>query len=270
MANLEALTDVGVFVRDQKKAKEFYTKKLGLQVRSSMPEMGYLALGATKGGEDASLNLWVPTRETWGPDYDATVKQIGVVTGIGFLTTNLEKTIADLKRRKVKVEGPGQEGEGRLASIYDPDGNVVFAYEPAKPKVRRTGLLSLDFVTIASRDATRTGEFLTKALGMRGKNLTGEGLREYRLTPKGTALAPFAPNKEMYDDPTDYEEDMAHIGEDTSIMFSTEDIYTVQEKLMAKGVRFSRKAEKAEWGGIQAEFLDPDDNTYVLYQETRD
>ncbi|MEK6986652.1 MAG: VOC family protein, partial [Candidatus Thermoplasmatota archaeon] len=165
MAKIDSLSHVGVFVRDQKKAKEFYTKKLGLKVRSLIPKMGYLALGATKGGEDASLNLWQPTREMWGPEYDDAVKQIGVVTGIGFRTTNLEKTIADLKRRQVKVEGPGQEGEGRLASIYDPDGNVVFAYEPAKPKVRRAGLLSLDFVTIASRDASRAGEFFTKALG---------------------------------------------------------------------------------------------------------
>ena len=267
MAKIDSLSHVGVFVRDQRKAKEFYTKKLGLKVRSLIPKMGYLALGATKGGEDASLNLWQPTREMWGPEYDDAVKQIGVVTGIGFRTTNLEKTIADLKRRQVKVEGPGQEGEGRLASIYDPDGNVVFAYEPAMPKVRRAGLLSLDFVTIASRDSTRAGEFFSKALGMKGKNLTGEGLREYRLSPRGTALAPFTPMKDMYDDPKDYEEDTAHIGENTSIMFSTDDIYALQEKLMARGVRFSRKAEKAEWRGIQAEFLDPDDNSYALIQE---
>ncbi len=256
-----------MFVRDQKKARQFYTKKLGLKVRSEIRDMGYLALGTTKGGGDASLNLWAPTREMWGPDYDDAVKQIGVVTGIGFLTTNLEKTIADLRRHKVKVEGPGGEGEGRIASIYDPDGNVLFAYESARPKARRAGLLSLDFVTIASRDATRAGEFFTKALGMKGKHLTGEGLREYRLGPKGTALAPFAPARETYDDPKDYEEDMAHIGEDTSIMLSTKDIYALQEQLMARGVRFARKAEKAGWGWLEAEFLDPDDNSYALIQE---
>ena len=270
MAKIDSLCEVGVFVRDRKKAKEFYTKKLGLKVRTWTPKIGYLALGATKGGSDASLNLWQPDPEMWGDRYEKAMKQIGVVTGIGFRTTNLEKTVADLKRRGVKVEGPGEEGEGRMASIYDPDGNVVFAYEPAKPKTRRAGLLSLDFVTIATRDATRAAEFFRKALGMKGRRIPGESLSELRLDPKGTALAPFTPSKEMYDDPKDYDEDMTHIGEETSIMFSTDDIYALQERLMAKGVRFSRKAEKAEWGGIQAEFLDPDDNTYVLYQDTHD
>lgn len=61
---------------------------------------------------------------------------------------------------------------------------------------------------------------------------------------------------------------VAHIGENTSIMFSTRDIHALQGKLMSRGVRFSRKAEKAEWGGIQADFLDPDDNSYGLIQET--
>lgn len=264
MAKIESISHVGVFVRDQKKAKDFYTKKLGLAVRSSIPKMGYLALGATKGGKDASLNLWQPTPEMWGSEYENALKQIGVVTGIGFLTTNLEKTIETLKSKGVKVEGPGEEG---MATVYDPDGNSVFVFEPPKPKVRRAGLRSLEFVTIASRDANRTGEFFTKALGMKSKKLPQEGMTEYRLSPDGTALTPFTPSLESYKDPKDYENDMAHIGENTSIMFSTKDIYGVQDRLKGRGVRFHRKATKADWGGIDAEFFDPDDNRYALIQE---
>jgi catechol 2,3-dioxygenase-like lactoylglutathione lyase family enzyme len=168
LAKIESLSHVGVFVRDQKKAKDFYTKKLGLAVRSSIPKMGYLALGATKGGKDASLNLWQPTPEMFGSEYENAQKQIGGITGIGFLTTNLEKTIETLKSKGVKVEGPGEEG---MATVYDPDGNAVFVFEPPKPKVRRAGLRSLEFVTIASRDADRAGEFFTKVLGMKSKKL---------------------------------------------------------------------------------------------------
>ncbi|HYM39169.1 MAG TPA: VOC family protein [Thermoplasmata archaeon] len=264
MAKIESLSHVGVFVRDQKKAKEFYTKKLGLAVRASIPKMGYLALGATKGGKDASLNLWQPTREMWGPDYENALKQIGGVTGIGFLTTNLAKTLETLKAKGVKVQDPGEEG---MATVFDPDGNALFVFEPPKPKVRRAGLRSLEFVTIASRDANRAGEFFTKALGMKSKKLPQEGMTEYRLTPGGTALTPFTPNPEFYKDPKDFENDMAHIGENTSIMFSTKDIYGVQDRLTGRGVRFQKKAAKAEWGGIDAEFLDPDDNRYALIQE---
>ncbi len=264
MAKIESLSHVGVFVRDQKKAKDFYTKKLGLAVRSAIPKMGYLALGATKGGEDASLNLWQPTPEMWGEEYESAVKQIGGITGIGFMTANLEKTIENLKSKGVRVEGPGEEG---MATVFDPDGNAVFVFEQPRPKVRRAGLRSLEFVTIASRDADRAGEFFTKTLGMKSKKLPQEGMTEYRLSKGGTALTPFTPNREFYQDPKDFENDMAHIGENTSIMFSTKDIYGVQDQLVGRGVRFRQKAKKAEWGGIDAEFMDPDDNRYALIQE---
>lgn len=264
MAKIESLSHVGVFVRDQKKAKDFYTKKLGLAVRASIPKMGYLALGATKGGKDASLNLWQPTPEMWGEDYENVVKQIGGVTGIGFMTTNLEKTIETLKTKGVRVEGPAEEG---MATVFDPDGNALFVFEQPRPKVRRAGLRSLEFVTIASRDANRAGEFFAKTLGMRSKKLPQEGMTEYRLSPEGTALAPFTPSPEFYKDAKDFENDMAHIGENTSFMFSTKDIYGVQDHLLSRGVRFRRKAAKADWGGIDAEFFDPDDNRYALIQE---
>jgi catechol 2,3-dioxygenase-like lactoylglutathione lyase family enzyme len=266
MAKIESLSHVGVFVRDQKKAKDFYTKKLGLAVRSSMPKMGYLALGATKGGKDASLNLWQPTPETWGDDYDNVAKQIGGITGIGFLTTNLEKTIETLRSKGVKVDPP-QEETGGMASIHDPDDNIVFLFEAPKPKVRRAGLRSLEFVTIASRDADRAGEFFTKTLGMKGKKLPQEGMTEYRLSREGTAILPFTPTRDFYADEKAYEEDLAHIGEFTSIVFSTKGIRGVQDQLESRGVRFRQKAKETEWGGMDAEFLDPDENRYTLMQE---
>lgn len=266
MAKIESLSHVGVFVRDQKKAKDFYTKKLGLAVRASMPKMGYLALGATKGGADASLNLWQPTPEAWGDDYENVAKQIGGITGIGFMTTNLEKTIETLKSKGVEVEPPREEA-GSMASIHDPDGNVLFLFEAPRPKVRRAGLRSLEFVTIASRDADKAGDFFTNTLGMKGKKLPQEGMTEYRLSREGTALVPFTPTREFYPDEKSYEDDLAHIGEFTSITFSTKGIHGVQEQLESRGVRFRKRAKQTEWGGLDAEFLDPDENRYTLIQE---
>src|SRR3989440_4645522 len=102
MAKLQ-LTDVEIYVKDLKAARAFYTKKIGLKVRSSMPKWGYLALGATKGGEDAALTPWQPNPE-WGQAvYEARLKQIGGGTGIGFITNHLKRTIADLKKKSVKT-----------------------------------------------------------------------------------------------------------------------------------------------------------------------
>jgi catechol 2,3-dioxygenase-like lactoylglutathione lyase family enzyme len=265
LPKLESLSDIGVIVSDRKKAKAFYTKTLGLKIRNEMKDFGYLALGPTLKGADASLTPFQPD-PVWGQEmYERAMKDIGIVTGIGFRTGNLDKTIASLKRKKVKAEKTEGEEMENFGRFEDPDGNVFFVFEPEKVSRRVAGLLSLDFVTVASRDAKKSGEFLKKSLGLKGK-VSAEGFGEYRVTPKGTAISPFTPNKEMYDDPKSYEEDLAHIGERTSIGFITDDVYKLQEQLMAKGVRFSQKAQKESWGGIQARFLDVDDNEYAVVQ----
>jgi catechol 2,3-dioxygenase-like lactoylglutathione lyase family enzyme len=265
LAKLENLSDIGVIVSDRKKARTFYTKTLGLKIRGEMKDFGYLALGPTLKGADASLTPWQPD-PSWGQEmYDQAMKDIGIVTGIGFRTGNLDKTLASLKRKKVKAEKTEGEEMENFGRFEDPDGNVFFVFEPSKTSRRVAGLLSLDFVTVASRDAKKAGEFFKKSLGLKGK-VSAEGFGEYRVAPKGTAISPFTPNKEMYDDPKSYEEDLAHIGERTSIGFMTDDVYKLQEQLMAKGVRFSQKAQKENWGGIQARFLDVDDNEYAVVQ----
>ena len=266
MAKLTRVSEVSVYTRNAKLAREFYTRKVGLVVRTEMKKLDYLQLGTTKGGEDAGIDLWKPD-PSWGREmYESTSKSVGIVTGIGFLTTNLEKTVEQLSSRGVKVE---TEGEG-MARIRDPDGNVLFLQQHPKPKVRRAGLQSVGWVTVVSRDAEKAGRWF-KSLGFRGMKVPGgEGMEEpfsvYHLGPKGTSIMPFTPARGMYDNPADYEEDMAHVGEDTGIGTEVEDIYGLQKKLLAKGVRFDAKAEKQSWGGIRARILDPDGNRYMIYE----
>lgn len=254
---------MGIFTKDQRKSREFYVRKLGLKVRDAKPKLGYLALGATKGGEDASLDVWQPD-PAWGPEYDASMKEIGAVTGIGFLTANLARTVDGLRRKKVDVEVT-KESEGEdFARIKDADGNVFFASEDSKAAVKRPGLSRMEFVTVVTRDAARAREFFTKALGFKGRK--SGGFEAFRLAPRGTAIMPFTPVRENYENPADYDADMAHIGENTSIMLETSNIRKAQDDLMARGVRFQQKAKREEWGGMQAKFLDTDDNVYSLVE----
>ncbi len=255
-----------MFTRNQKSAKDFYVKKVGLKVRQYILDMGYLALGTSARGNDASLNVWQPTRELWGEDYREALKQVGQVTGIGFRTSDLDKTLQSMKRRGVKVDWIEDEPGGRMASIMDPEANSIFIHESARSRTRKAGLDKLDFVTIATRDANGTGVFFSKTLGMKRLRTFGDGMPDYRLSPKGTALVPFKPMKDMYDHASDYKEDIAHIGEDTSVMFETRDIHSLQASLLKKGVRFKIKARPTTWGGIEAYFYDPDKNLYMVYQ----
>src|SRR5947199_9096079 len=131
------LTDLEIYVKDLKAAKAFYTKKIGLKVRSSMPKYGYLALGATTGGKDASLTPWQPTPE-WGQEiYEARLKMIGGITGIGRLTNDLKATVAELKKKGVQAEVEREDGPfGRFTR---PDVNDLVLPQRDEPHGRRRG-----------------------------------------------------------------------------------------------------------------------------------
>lgn len=53
----------------------------------------------------------------------------------------------------------------------------------------------------------------------------------------------------------------------TGIVFDTDDIYALYERLTKKGVIFTLKPTKMPWGGIVANFLDPDKNELQVVQD---
>jgi uncharacterized glyoxalase superfamily protein PhnB len=52
----------------------------------------------------------------------------------------------------------------------------------------------------------------------------------------------------------------------SSIAFETEDVQSTYEALIAKGVEFSRSPAKTPWGGVEALFVDPFGNSFLLQQ----
>ena len=53
----------------------------------------------------------------------------------------------------------------------------------------------------------------------------------------------------------------------TGIVFDTDDIYALYERLRKEGVIFTPKPTKMPWGGIIANFLDPDKNELQVVQD---
>jgi len=53
----------------------------------------------------------------------------------------------------------------------------------------------------------------------------------------------------------------------TGIIFDTDDIYAFYNRLKEQGVRFTLKPTKMPWGGIVADFLDPDNNELEIVQD---
>ncbi len=53
----------------------------------------------------------------------------------------------------------------------------------------------------------------------------------------------------------------------TGIVFDTDDIYALYERLKKQGVKFTLKPTPMPWGGIVADFLDPDNNELEVVQD---
>jgi predicted enzyme related to lactoylglutathione lyase len=121
-----------VWVHDQDAALEFYTKKLGMDVRSdvTMPEMGdfrWLTV-SPKGQDDFAIVLMAIPGP---PVFDAqTAEQIRDLMGKGFagtvflVTEDCQKAYEELSARGVEFqETPEQRPYGIDAGFRDPSGN---------------------------------------------------------------------------------------------------------------------------------------------------
>jgi uncharacterized glyoxalase superfamily protein PhnB len=121
-----------LWVHDQDEALEFYTRKLGMEVRAdvTVPELGnfrWLTVGPA-GQDDVSIALMaIPGQPVMD---DETHKQVGEVMAKGFagavfLTTDdVQAAYEDLKSRGVEfVEAPHEAPYGIDSSFRDPSGN---------------------------------------------------------------------------------------------------------------------------------------------------
>src|ERR1700738_3198244 len=108
---LKSLTHVGVWVHDQDEALEFYTKKLGMEIRDdvSLPELGgyrWLTVGPV-GQPDVAVTL----HEVPGPPIlaEGTAEQVktlmakGATGGLFFSTDDCQATFEDLQDRGVDI-----------------------------------------------------------------------------------------------------------------------------------------------------------------------
>jgi uncharacterized glyoxalase superfamily protein PhnB len=129
-----------VWVHDQDEALDFWTNKVGFEVRSdiSMPELGdfrWLTVGAP--GQDFSLALMaIPGPPVMDEDTKKKVEELMAkgFAGTVFLTTDdVQAAYEELKGRGVEfTEAPAERPYGIDSEFRDPSGN---AYRLGKPTV---------------------------------------------------------------------------------------------------------------------------------------
>jgi uncharacterized glyoxalase superfamily protein PhnB len=128
-----------LWVHDQEEALEFWTKKVGFEVRAdvTMPELGdfrWLAVGAPGQDEFAIALLAIPGAPVMD---DGTKKQVEELMGKGFagavfLTTDdVQAAYEELKGRGVEfTEAPSERPYGIDSEFRDPSGNTIRLGKP--------------------------------------------------------------------------------------------------------------------------------------------
>jgi predicted enzyme related to lactoylglutathione lyase len=113
---IKAMKFASIPVKDQQRALEFYTRKLGFQVTTDQamgPGQRWIELGLNGG---CGVALFTPQGHE---------NRIGTFSGISFVCDDVEKTHSELAQRGVEfTQAPKKESWGTSAIFRDVDGNT--------------------------------------------------------------------------------------------------------------------------------------------------
>jgi predicted enzyme related to lactoylglutathione lyase len=120
---IKAIKFVGVPVRDQQRALEFYTTQLGFRVITDQPfddHQRWIELGIGRSG--SGIALFTPPGQE---------NRIGTFSGISFVADDVMETCRQLAERGVKfVQEPKKADWGTSAIFADPDDNQFVLGSP--------------------------------------------------------------------------------------------------------------------------------------------
>jgi lactoylglutathione lyase len=125
---INRVATVCIFVADQDRAKDFYTRVLGLELRSDEPIFPGAAnrwIAVAPRGSETDLILYLPD-ENW-QHYRQVVGQSQALT---LDVTNIDEVHRDLVARGVRfVQEPDKQPWGTFATIEDSEGNRILLVE---------------------------------------------------------------------------------------------------------------------------------------------
>jgi lactoylglutathione lyase len=120
-----------VIVSDQQKAVEFYTQKLGFELKTDMffgssSSSGIRWVEVAPKASQSTISLMVANAQLMSNEgeIEASKKGIGTETGIWFYSDDITSTYGELKKKGVDISAPEkQEWGGIMSKFKDQDGN---------------------------------------------------------------------------------------------------------------------------------------------------
>jgi uncharacterized glyoxalase superfamily protein PhnB len=124
------IDDIGgivIFVSNQAKAIEFYTQKLGFDVKGEYPykKTKWVEVGPKTSTTTISLMEPHPDMMT-NEEIEQAKKEIGTMTTLWFYTKDINNTYKELQEKGVNITEPKkQDWGGIMSQIKDQDNNIL-------------------------------------------------------------------------------------------------------------------------------------------------
>jgi lactoylglutathione lyase len=117
-----------IYVSNQSRAVEFYTQKLGFEVKSNMQfEDNIKWIEVAPKESNSTLSLVEPNRELLKTDEEINraKMKIGTDTDVWFYANDIESTYEELKGKGINLTKPEkQDWGGTMSILKDQDGNL--------------------------------------------------------------------------------------------------------------------------------------------------
>jgi lactoylglutathione lyase len=123
---IDRIGGIVVIVSDQQKAMEFYSQKLGFEIKTDTSFVGIRWIEVGPKHSQSTISLMLPNVQMMSSEgvVEAAKKGIGTETGIWFYSDDMQSTYEELKNKGVEITPPEkQEWGGIMSKLKDQDGN---------------------------------------------------------------------------------------------------------------------------------------------------
>jgi uncharacterized glyoxalase superfamily protein PhnB len=124
---IDSIGGIVIFVSNQARAIEFYTQKLGFDVKGEYPYKNTKWVEVAPKNSSTTISLMEPNNDMMtNEEIEQARKEIGTMTSLWFYTKNINDTYKELQEKGVNITEPKkQDWGGIMSQIKDQDNNIL-------------------------------------------------------------------------------------------------------------------------------------------------
>ena len=124
---IDSIGGIVIFVSNQARAIEFYTQKLGFDIKGEYPYKNTKWVEVAPKNSTTTISLMEPNNDMMtNEEIEQAKKEIGTMTNFWFYTKNINDTYKELQEKGVNITEPKkQDWGGIMSQIKDQDNNIL-------------------------------------------------------------------------------------------------------------------------------------------------